>query len=289
MKKLIALVLCLTVVLSLAACTAKTEAEPETEPAATEEPVGMANPMTEVTPEELQLQVGLNVFPIEGATDVKCYTVDGAEFDKMAEMDFTYDGKAYCYRAARTGELETFDMSGLYFDWKEQSQEEFGIFTAEYRAADAVSVLYWLDIVPGVNYTISSQDGASKEELLAMAELLYVPTQGEVDGDDVGMDFPQIEYTGSYTDADFDTVEMVKNEDNTYSVKIGITRLAEFEGTGNIEDGAVYFTVTDPNGGDVVGVFHPAENDTFTLKFIQSTWNLLEEGTTFEGFTVNAQ
>ncbi|MCQ2448450.1 MAG: hypothetical protein MJ073_06015, partial [Oscillibacter sp.] len=62
-------------------------------------------------------------------------------------------------------------------------------------------------------------------------------------------------------------------------------RLASFEGQGNIMDGAVEFTVKDPNGNDMSGIFYPTEyEDVYNLTFTESTWSLLESGTTIENF-----
>ena len=52
MKKLIAMLLCLTMVLSLAACTSKEEQVPEEEPAVEENPAGENEPAVEEQPEE---------------------------------------------------------------------------------------------------------------------------------------------------------------------------------------------------------------------------------------------
>lgn len=110
--------------------------------------------------------------------------------------------------------------------------------------------------------------------------------QGEVVPDDVITPEETPDYTGEYTNENGDTVSLIKNEDNTYAITIGITRLTTFEGTGNIMDGAVEFIVTDPNGGEVDGIFYPAaEGDTYEVNFTVSNWELLEAGSIFTGFT----
>lgn len=60
--------------------------------------------------------------------------------------------------------------------------------------------------------------------------------------------------------------------------------------TGSMMDGAVEFVTEDPNGEVMYGIFYPDEKpsedaeQTFTLKFTESSWDLLETDTEFPLF-----
>lgn len=245
-----------------------------------ETPVGMPNPFVEVSAEELAQVTGLVLTPPEGAEDVRFSYLNSDSDYKMAQMDFTYNGKRYTYRAEPTGELEAYDMSGLYYSWTDVRDVSVLYNEAKLQLSDKAGSIYWLDIAPGINYSLGSNEPVSAEELTELAKLIYVPTQGDAYGDDEI--FPS-DYSGTYSDGNNNEVVMVKNG-SSYDVRIDIYRLTRFEGSGNIEDGAVYSLIKDPNGNDMVAVFFPAGDGSFTLRFAQSNWELMEEGTDFAGF-----
>lgn len=245
-----------------------------------EAPIGMPNPFVEVSAEELAQVTGLVLTPPAGAEDIRFSYLNSDSVYKMAQMDFTYNGKRYTYRAEPTGELEAYDMSGLYYNWTDVRDVSVLYNEAKLQLSDKAGSIYWLDIVPGINYSLGSNEPVSAEELTELANLIYVPTQGDAYGDDEI--FPS-DYSGTYRDGNENEVVMVKNG-SSYDVQIGIYRLTKFEGNGNIEDGAVYIIAKDPNGNDMVAVFFPAGDGSFTLRVAQSEWELLEEGTEFAGF-----
>ncbi len=98
------------------------------------------------------------------------------------------------------------------------------------------------------------------------------------------VNFETPSYEGHYTDADENTIEFTSTPTGIYNVEIGIVGLTSFSGEGNIMDGAVEFSVKDPNDGDVYGIFYP-DNGEYALNFTQSDWELLESNTIFSGFT----
>ena len=44
---------------------------------------------------------------------------------------------------------------------------------------DGAGKIIWFDIVPGVEYSLSVESGASEDSLIAMANELFTPLQGE--------------------------------------------------------------------------------------------------------------
>ena len=256
--------LCLT---ALCGCGKKAEqpAEPQEAPSA-----GIANPIEIFDSYDGQLQrCGLKLLAPEGAENVVIKTIAG----KTAETDFTLNGVEYYYRAEPTGELKTYDMSGLYYSWTKTEQAKVGYCDAEVRTGDSCGFVSWLDVVPGINYNLCSDKCGDAAKLVETANLVFVPTQGDADGDP---------YIGSFS-AENNSVEFTLNEQGGYNVVVGIYRLTTMEGKGNNMDGAVELELTDPNGGKMYGIFYP-DGESYTLKITQSTWELLPAETMFEGF-----
>lgn len=142
-------------------------------------PVGMANPFVEVKGEELVQITGLSLTPPEGASDVHFFYLNADPEPKMSQMNFTFNGKSFVYRAERTGELKAYDMSGLYYTWTQCSEAPVLYNTATVQTCDKAGCIYWLDIVPGVNYSLGCSEAVSAEELAELANLIYEPTQGD--------------------------------------------------------------------------------------------------------------
>lgn len=265
-KKLLVCALVFVMVLAmLTACgsSAKTE-----EPAA-----GMVNPVSEVSAEELTERTGFVVEAPDGAENVSYAVIDAGE-EKIAQMSFVLNGTEYNYRLSRSSVLEAVDNSGVYGDAGEESAEVLYCNAVLRKGAD-FSVIYWLDIVPGVNYTLSSNGSA--EELVSVANLIFAPTQGDAEGDaDVS------DISGRYEDGNYNSVELTADG----AVTISIYRLTTFEGTGSVQDGVLSFEVGDPAEEAICGVFSPAGDGSYTLTFTKSGWSLLESGTEFTGFVL---
>ena len=189
MKKTLALLLALALCLALCACGETAEAPaPAEEPAATAEPVpaeeetgvtGLANPVVEVTEEEMLNTIGLVLTAPENAADTRLSVIAG----EMAQLDFTLDGVKYCYRAQPSAELATYDMSGLYYEWTSTESATVAGREAVLTTTENESCVYWLDVAPGVNYTLCTTESGDGAALLAVAETLFAPVQGEVDGE----------------------------------------------------------------------------------------------------------
>ena len=176
MKKIIAILLAVSMLFAFAGC-AKTEKADQNEAAKqdeTEQNVGMPNPMREVTAEELEFDVHVP----EGAEDVKYFIIEDGD-SKMDQVTYVLDGKDYCYRMQQTGEVAAYDMSGMYADdWKTEDAQ-VSYCDATFMTGPYGSVIYWLDIVPGVNYTLSSPEQLTAVELSEAAAALFAPMQGE--------------------------------------------------------------------------------------------------------------
>ena len=132
-------------------------------------------------------QTGLNadVAPAE-AEDVS-YALLELETDAqtltVAEVSFTLDGIAYCYRTAATGVISDpiYDLTQHDLPDAVQASATLGwcVATLYYEDGGAGKII-WFDIVPGLLYSLEMETGASAEALTTMAEYCYTPAQGEV-------------------------------------------------------------------------------------------------------------
>ena len=164
MKKTIAILLAAVMVLALAAC-AKNDKQPDT---------GMPNPMREVSADEMEFNVNVP----KGAEDVKYFIIEDGD-SKMDQVSYTLDGKDYCYRMQQTNEVASYDMSGIYADkWETENTKVSGCDAVVMTSSEG-SVIYWLDVVPGINYTLSCSQLLSASELSEAAAALFAPMQGE--------------------------------------------------------------------------------------------------------------
>ena len=90
-------------------------------------------------------------------------------------------------------------------------------------------------------------------------------------------------YIGEYLDYDCNepNLEIAKGSDGKYIVQIGIFRLTTLEdGIGELTPEGLIFTATDAAGNPISGII-TVEEQIATVTFTDSTWALLENGTTY--------
>ena len=198
MKKSIILLLCVTLVLSFCACGKTSESQ---QPSA-----GMPNPVHECTEEELVQVTGIGLKAPEGAENAAYYYID-SEDAPISQVMFTLGKKAYCYRAqpvsatslsgfaAENIDASAVDLSdelnaaaqagaslaGYFGDWEcagltDVAGSREGVFAFNDGKDGFIA---WLDVVPGVMYSLSMSKGASQMLLQETAELCFVPLQGD--------------------------------------------------------------------------------------------------------------
>lgn len=90
-------------------------------------------------------------------------------------------------------------------------------------------------------------------------------------------------YIGEYLDENKDpNLEIAKGEDGKYIVQIGIFRLASMgDGVGELTEEGMHFTATDMSGNPIGGII-TVENGVATVTFTDSTWEYIENGTSYE-------
>ena len=141
--------------------------------------VGLANPWTELTAEELRDKTGLSFGIPRGAENIAYRLLDGA---RLMEMQFTLEGDEYCARIQPADEYT--DISGMYFEWDGEEEIPVGrcrgtLGRVQTGSVDWIVRFMWYDSEPGLMYSISAYtvnpDGL---DLKAVAEQVYIPVQG---------------------------------------------------------------------------------------------------------------
>ena len=90
-------------------------------------------------------------------------------------------------------------------------------------------------------------------------------------------------YIGEYLDSDVNepNLEIAKGEDGKYIVQIGIYRLTSLQdGIGELTDDGMVFSATDAAGNPISGII-TVDEEIATVTFIDSTWDLLENGSSY--------
>ncbi len=183
-KKLIALVSAVCLIMMLSACGKQNVPQPD-------EPVdggaAVVNPMHESSQEAILQELGLSFQIPAGAENVAFWTIGSNPV--LAQMDFTFDGDKYTYRISTDSGNE--DISGMYYEWEQTEETTVGGLTAEVKWIDwNQGVISWYDAAPGIQYSLSQDTNATFNSLEIMANALYIPVQGEADGQEEG--FPEI-------------------------------------------------------------------------------------------------
>lgn len=143
--------------------------------------VQIANPWTETTAGALVETLGLSFNPPEAAENIVYRMM---ESESLAEMQFTLDG-AKCI--ARIMPAAGFvDISGMYYDWSSVEDCEVQWCSGEIRRAAVdgrkIELCLWHDMVPGLMYSVGATVSEDAElDILALANLLFVPAQGDAD------------------------------------------------------------------------------------------------------------
>ena len=140
----------------------------------------LANPWVETTAEGLMERLGLRFDLPQSAQNV---TLHMLESEGLAHAQFSICGTDYAMRIQSTGWPA--DISGVHYEWNSiEACEVNGREGSVMFAADgntAVSLCIWTDMAPGISYSLLAR-APEKVDIHAMAQLLFVPMQGETDG-----------------------------------------------------------------------------------------------------------
>jgi len=169
-KKLLMFLIGMTMVIgSLSGCgKSNTETTAQTTEAATdaseatnpedEEPVGMGNPIEEVSPEKIVEVTGSKAILPEGAKNPTYLLIS----NELGEVRFTLDS-AKINMTLRSQKLDEFtDISGMYCEWQSEYGEHIGDYEAKIMNFSSdeegdIRVYLWYDAENKVMYSLSAQ------------------------------------------------------------------------------------------------------------------------------------
>lgn len=135
------------------------------------------NPWRETTAEELMQTLGVEFGVPEDAENVVYRML---EAENLAEMQFVWCGAECCARIMPTAEFE--DISGFFYDWDSEEECEIGWCAGRVMRAENAIVFLWYDVAPGLMYSVGMiLPPDAQADILAQAEMIYIPAQGEVE------------------------------------------------------------------------------------------------------------
>ncbi len=121
--------------------------------------MSLANPWQDLSAEQLKEVSGISLQAPKDAEDVACRWMSS---EKLAEIQFTWNGGDYCARAQamalEDGHLA--DISGMYFQWDHEENITVGacpgtIASAKTGSEDRVERCLWYDKESGTMYSLS--------------------------------------------------------------------------------------------------------------------------------------
>lgn len=163
----------------------------------------MANPVTECTQEEALAATDIDLAAPEGAENAAWAYIETSD-GNISQVKFDLDGNSFCYRAKMTSITSLFDspaedaeasevtdalsdsiaigteLSGMNYEWTGSASTIFENRDAVVAFNDGdAGFICWLDVVPGILYSLSVDDNASQQLLQDTAAKCFVPAQGD--------------------------------------------------------------------------------------------------------------
>ncbi len=134
------------------------------------------------TAREILLATGLDIAVAPADASDISYHVFAMEDLIVAETVFSAGGNTYSFRMASTGIIsEDFaDISGMDGEFANTDTAQINWCSAKLAyTPGADGKIIWFDLVPGILYSVSMEENATAQELLRMANELFVPAQGD--------------------------------------------------------------------------------------------------------------
>lgn len=176
-KKILSFIIACLLAFNLTGCI-----EPVTEPdytkplAQQDSALTIANPVKEMSREELLDKTGIDLGPAEGADELVYSMIELRDAYPIAQLRCTMDGHELCLRAQKmTNEAAAGDISGMYYEW-EYTRNVFVCFLyAVVSLSEDIGCIKWIDAENGIQYSLSMNQGADEKLLIELAEKLFYP------------------------------------------------------------------------------------------------------------------
>lgn len=151
----------------------------------TEEVVQMVNPIKESSAEEILQKVGVEIGVPQNASKI-CYSIITTNEGLIAQMDFVWKNSECTARIQPSASLQLEDISGFYYNWKNETTCSVAYNVAQVKWTDAVDgknpgICIWWDAVPGLMYSVSMRNNADEQFLSELANAVYIQMQGDAE------------------------------------------------------------------------------------------------------------
>ena len=177
-RKKLALLLAILVCICCTGCIEPVNTEPDYEPIAEpDSQFSLANPVKEMSRDELVEACGIDLGEPEGAEDMVYSLITLSDNNPVAQLCFSLDGHELCLRAQlMAGEIAQ-DISGMYYNWESTEHVCVSRDYAVLYLCGEVGYIKWLDGGNATQYSLSMAEGAERDTLIELAERVYKPLQ----------------------------------------------------------------------------------------------------------------
>lgn len=179
-KRCLSIIIALLISLMLVGCI-----EPVVEPDYTKplaEPdsgFAIANPITEMSRQELAVKCGIDLGEPEGAKDMVYSCIELHDAEPIAQLRFNLDGYELSLRAqTMSAEAAAGDISGMYYEWEYTRNTFVSMLYAVVNISGDIGYVKWMDAENGVQYSLSMNEGAEEKLLIELAERVFCPVNG---------------------------------------------------------------------------------------------------------------
>lgn len=201
MKKIVCLVMTIAMTLMFASCSDDTNDTTTTTTATTSTSTSSSSTVTPCSQEELVEKTGINLEAPNGADKIEYAYCEGDV--SYAETKFTFNGATYVYRAQFTNAtdiktctdgtvVDVYDVEDTMEDGTNigvaLGADDMDLFLDDCEMTkvsnreaiyienmDDAGLVTWLDVAPGVLYTMTMDKDADDDELIEMAEVCFAP------------------------------------------------------------------------------------------------------------------
>lgn len=177
-NKRISIIIALLASLVLSACVEPVvKIQPGTELAVQDSGMKIANPIRQMSREELIEESGVDLGAPENAEDLVYSIIELEGANPVAQLRFTLDEQELCFRAQYIGTEKAEDISGLYYEWERKEYAYVNYCAGLAFFAGELGYIKWFDPVSGIQYSLSMTEGAKFDAMLKLAETVFVPLQ----------------------------------------------------------------------------------------------------------------
>jgi len=175
-RKTLVLLLAVLMCICCTGCIEPVNKEPDYAPVAEpDSQLSLANPVKEMGREELIEACGIDLGKPEGAENMSYSLISLSDNNPIAQLHFTLDGQELCLRAQNMAGDNAVDISGMYYNWEKTEHVFVSRNYAVVYLCWEVGYIKWLDGANATQYSLSMTQGADRDTLIELAELVFKP------------------------------------------------------------------------------------------------------------------